>query len=463
MTPALAGILGWIVLQLGIGYWASRRIVSEEDYLVAGRSLGYPLAIATVFATWFGAETCIGAAGEAASNGLVGTVADPFGYAFCLIGMGVFFARALWRRKLKTMGDLYRERFGVGVERLAVLMMVPTSVLWAAAQIRAFGQVLAAASPLEVHVTIGIAAAVVVAYTMFGGLLADTITDFVQGGALLIGLCALGIAVWTSDAAAGVHIPTERLSLAVEGGWLDTAEAWAVPVVGSIVAQELVARVIAAKNADVAARSSIFAGLLYLAVGLIPVGIGLASPQLLGPLDDPEQVLVVAAERFLPTALYVVFTGALVSAILSTVDSALLVAGSLLGHNVLAPLLGVQDDARRVRIDRLAVAGFGVLAWVLAESSEGVYELVEMASGLGTSGLFVLVIVALVPGSPGGKWTAAATMLTGLCVYVAGEVFGLFGTPYVFSLIASAVVYGIGAMLEKANPVAPPPQAEGAA
>lgn len=459
MSAALVGIVGWILVQLAIGFDVGRRIQTEDDYLVAGRSLGYPLAIATIFATWFGAETCIGAAGEAASNGLSGNVADPFGYAFCLVGMGLFFARALWRKKLRTMADLYRERYGTGVERLAVLMMVPTSVLWAAAQIRAFGQVLAAASPLEVHVTIGIAAAVVVAYTMFGGLLADSITDFVQGGALLVGLCVLGVAVWTSDAAAHVQLSAERLSLATEGGLMATAEAWAVPVVGSIVAQELVARVIAAKNPDIAARSSVLAGVIYLLVGLIPVSIGLAAPQLLGTFDDPEQVLVLAAERFLPTALYVVFTGALVSAILSTVDSALLVAGSLLGHNVVAPMLGVQDERRRVRIDRLAVAGFGVVAWIMAESSERVYELVEMASGLGTSGLFVLVVASLVPGSPGGKIAATATMLTGLGVYVAGEIFGLFETPYVWSLLASIGVYlAIGAF-ERRDPALPEPVA----
>ena len=112
MSWALVGILGWLLLQLGIGVWASRKIKTEDDYLVAGRSLGYPMATATIFATWFGAETCIGAAGQAASEGLNGTVSDPFGYALCLLLMGAFLARPLWRRKLQTLGDLYRDRYG---------------------------------------------------------------------------------------------------------------------------------------------------------------------------------------------------------------------------------------------------------------------------------------------------------------------------------------------------------------
>ena len=125
------------------------------------------------------------------------------------------------------------------------------------------------------------------------------------------------------------------------------------------------------------------------------------------------------------------------------------------------------DDAQRDEGARLfrRESGFtdtkSLMASLTRDERAQVYELVEMASGLGTSGLFVLVIVALVPGSPGGKWTAAATMLTGLAVYVAGEIFGLFGTPYVFSLIASVVVYGVGAALEKGPPAAPAPLAEG--
>ena len=75
MSPVVIGVLGYVAVQLGIGVWVSRRIRSEDDYLVAGRSLGYPLAIFTIFATWFGAETCIGAAGLVYEEGLA---ADAF-------------------------------------------------------------------------------------------------------------------------------------------------------------------------------------------------------------------------------------------------------------------------------------------------------------------------------------------------------------------------------------------------
>ncbi len=453
MNWNLLGIFAWIAVQLAIGVWASRKVRTEEDYLVAGRSLGYPMATATIFATWFGAESCIGAAGQAASGGLSATSADPFGYALCLLLMGTFLARPLWRRKLRTMADLYRQRYGEAAEKAAVLVMVPTSVLWAAAQIRAFGQVLGASSSLEVHVTIAIAALIVIAYTMVGGMLADAYTDFIQGGALLFGLVLLGVKAWGADSAPNLADTIGRASFFnAERSWLEAADGWAVPVMGSLVAAELVSRVSSSRSADVAQRSSWLASLLYLGVGLIPVSIGLAAADLVGPLDDPEQVLIVAAQRYLPGALSVVFAGALVSAILSTVDSALLSAGALFGHNVLAPLLGVRDEAGRLRLDRRCVVGFGVLAWAIAESSEGVYALVEMASSLGTSGLFVLTVAALLPWRRGGRWTALLTIATGLAVFLVGDLLGAYEGPFVLSLAAAALVFGLGCALEAAPP-----------
>lgn len=182
MNSVVFGIAGYILLQLLVGVWLSRRIVSEADYLLAGRSLGWPLATLSVFATWFGAETCIGAAGAVYEQGLAGATVDPFGYAMCLVVMGLVFAIPLWRRQLTTLADLFRQRYSRNIEMLAVLLLVPGSIMWAAAQIRAFGQVLSASSGLEVEVTISIAALVVIVYTMYGGLLADVVTDAVQGG-----------------------------------------------------------------------------------------------------------------------------------------------------------------------------------------------------------------------------------------------------------------------------------------
>ena len=130
MTPTLAAVIAYMLVQLGIGVWASRRIASESDYLLAGRRLGYPLMTFSIFATWFGAETIVGSAGTAYEEGVSLGSAEPFGYGLCLIVMGLIFAVPLYRRKLTTLADLYRQRYSVGVERLAAVILIPGSLLW---------------------------------------------------------------------------------------------------------------------------------------------------------------------------------------------------------------------------------------------------------------------------------------------------------------------------------------------
>ena len=77
-TGILAGLLLYVVGMLLIGYWSSKKIKNLDDFLVAGRHLPFYLAVATLFATWFGAGSCMGASGTAYSEGLQGVISDPF-------------------------------------------------------------------------------------------------------------------------------------------------------------------------------------------------------------------------------------------------------------------------------------------------------------------------------------------------------------------------------------------------
>jgi len=448
LNPLTLGIAAYIAAQLAIGVVVSRRIRTEDDYLVAGRSLGPVLATFTVFATWFGAETCIGAAGAVYESGLSGGSSDPFGYGLCIIVTGLVFAVPLWRLRLTTLADLFRLRFDASVERLAVLLLVPTSLFWAAAQVRAFGQVLSAASGVETELAITIAAGVVIAYTIFGGLLADAWTDLVQGIAVILGIGALFVAVARTE---GLEVFTAldpgALDLAGPGdpSLLAVAEEWAVPVVGSMVAAEIVARMIATRSAEVARNATVLAGTAYLVIGLLPVALGLVGALLVPGLDDPEQVLPLLARRYLPTALYVLFAGALVSAILSTVDSALLVAAGLVSHNLIVPLRPELNERAKVRLARACVAAFGVVAYVMAVRAERVYELVEQASAFGSAGIVTVVAFGLFT-RLGGTASAVASLLGGVTTWVAGAYVWDLPYPYLTSLAVATGAYLLGAL-----------------
>ena len=456
MNWLLLALLGYLILQLGIGAWLAPRIHTEDDYLVAGRRLGYPLTIFSIFATWFGAETCIASAGRAYREGFALTTAEPFAYGVTLIAMGVIFAVPLWRRKLTTLADLFRQRYGPGVEKLAALVLVPAGILWAAAQLRGFGYVLTTVTDLDLRLAIAAAAAFCVVYTMLGGLMADAITDLIQGALLVIGLVVLAVVVVTDRGgitAAIAAIDTGRIAVVGEGvtpTFFGLLEEWAIPIAGSVVAVELVSRVIAARSPQVARNGAVIAGGLYMIVGVVPVFLGLAAGGLIGPVADTEQFLPLLARELLPAAAYVVFAGALISAILSTVDTILLVGSGLVTHNVIAPALGIDSDRTRLLLARLGVLVMGALALWLAVGAVGVAELVEEASAFGSAGVLVVTCFALFT-DLGGPLAAVASLLGGLVSYVAG---GALAIPYPFitSLAVAVVVYLLGAMIGRSDP-----------
>lgn len=455
MDPVLLGIAAYVAAQFAIGMWVSRRVSTEDDYFVAGRRLGMGLGTASIFATWFGAETCVGAAGAIYAEGLSRTSVEPFAYGICLLLLGLVFAAPFWRTKVVTIADFLRTRYSRGVERFAALLLIPTSVFWAAAQISAFGTVLSEASELSPILGLTVAAALVIAYTTAGGMMSDVLTDFIQAIALTVGLLVLFLGVVGELGGFGelAHaVGSARIELlAAEGpGVLDTLEAWALPICGSVVAQEVVSRSLSARTESIARRSALAGGALYIAVGSIAVVLGLVGPRLVPDIEHPERLLTVLAESQLGTLGFVLFSGAIVSAILSTVDSTLLVASSLLSRNLLVH----SDDApqkRRVLTARLCVAGFGVIAWLLALGSSSVMESIENASGFGSAGILVVACFGLFTRF-GGARAAVAALAAGIVVWILGRwVIDGWPQPYLCSLAAAFLAYTGSAMLDRAT------------
>ncbi len=457
MSPVFIGILIYISIALIIGLVVSRKVHSESDYLIAGRQLGYLLATFSIFATWFGAETCVGASAAIYDRGLSGGNADPFGYTICLLLMALLFAGPMWKKKLTTLADLYRDRYSPGVEKLAAIIIAPSSLIWAAAQIRAFGHVLSVSSELQLETAILIATIIVLIYTVSGGLWADAYTDVIQGFALIFGLVVLAVVI-------GTHEQTPRFNDLLSNiwtgsgnaepeSWLSSLDGWAVPIFGSIVAQELISRVLAARSATVARRSAFAATALYLLIGMIPVYIGLAGVSLLPGIEDSEQLMPQLALTYLPTVLYVMYAGALASAILSTVDSALLAASALIEHNVILASRPQISERNRLLIARGGVLVLGIVAYFLAIYGTTTYEMVEMASGLGSAGIFVISLFALYS-RRGGPLAATAALVVGLGVSVWGSYIQPFDGSYVFSIAGAFLVYYLISLREPSRELA---------
>ena len=132
-------VILYLLVTVIIGYLASRRIKNATDFAVAGRNLPFFMTSAALFATWFGSETILGASEEFIEHGVIGVIEEPIGAALCLILVGVFYAKRIYRTNALTFSDIFRDRFGKRAEIISALVMIPSFFTWIAAQFLALG------------------------------------------------------------------------------------------------------------------------------------------------------------------------------------------------------------------------------------------------------------------------------------------------------------------------------------
>jgi Na+/proline symporter len=418
----LALILLYVFAQVLLAAWAGRGATSDADYLVAGRSLG-PFAVAmSLFATWFASESLIATSSEVAADGLAGARTEPFAYAIGILAIALFFAHRLRSGGYITIADFLRARFGEGTELLAAGVIALSATTWSAAQLYAFATIIAAASPFDFATALAGATLLVLTYTLFGGLAGDVVTDIVQGvimvGAMLV-LAYLMVDAHGGLAPAIGSVPAAAWSFSVpDESWTAWAELWLVPIAGTMVSQEALARTLGARSPEVARKGALAGAAIYLVVGLVPVSFGLFGPPLaplLGvELASDERFLPGLAAALLPAWLHIVFTGALLSAILSSVDSALLAVSAVAAESGYRRIDPAASPRTMLRAARAATVIAALVAALVAASGESLRDLVLDAGAI--AAVLAVPIVMGLAGIGGGTRAGLAAIVVQITV-----------------------------------------------
>ena len=422
----LLSIIAYLVVTILIGYLASRRVKTSGDFMLAGRSLPIMLSTAALFATWFGSETVFGASSQFLEGGLYAVIEDPFGAALCLLLFGLVYARPLYRMNLLTLGDFFKVRYGKRTEFIAALFIVPSYLGYIAAQLVAMGLILNVVTGMETWIGVTISAFVVTFYTYTGGMWAISVTDFIQGILIIVGLAALAFVM--SDKAGGAMVVLKEVP-AADLRFLPRFEfyeviawlaAWSVLGLGSIPSQDVFQRVMSSGSENTAMRSCFYAAGLYLTVAMLPLFISLCTKHLYPTQLDGDTQLTLPKMVLEHTGLgiQVVFFGSLLSAIMSTTSSAILAPAAILSENIIKPMYGSRlGDAGLLTVTRISVLLFSGAATVMACMSNNIYELVGESSIVSLVSLFVPLTLGL-------YWTrasatgAVASMFTGIIAWV---------------------------------------------
>jgi solute:Na+ symporter, SSS family len=313
--PWLFGValVVYLAIMMRIGQLAQRRIHNVEDYVLAGRTLNTGFVTVAMIATWFGAESLMTTTDEVATKGMRGAMLDPLGISLCLLLAGLFVARPLWRAKLLTIPDFFRQRYGSLAETLSALVLVPSYFGWIAAQYLALGIILQQFFQLPLAMGVITVAVLATSYSLMGGMWSVMWTDTIQFVFICVGLLILGVEILWALGDGHVFVgaaelwngtPLERWR--IDGGdaqslapLMAAMSALAIGSLGNLPIQDLMQRICASNSEKTARRGCILGAIGYLALGCLPMLAGLSASRILPTLPN-EGVLWLLSLRSYP-------------------------------------------------------------------------------------------------------------------------------------------------------------------
>ncbi len=461
MTSPLSIFVLYFLVVFAIGWYSMRHTRNEADYWIAGGRLGWAVGGATLAATHTSAGTFIG------TIGVMYTVGWSFGWLVLSIPLAYWFTAAVLAPRFTRVRELTLPAFmetryySRGIRSLSALIILVATVVYVQAQIVAGGLVANVVFGIPVKWGMIGFTAILLAYTVIGGMIAVVYTDFVQLAIMVVGVV--------------VAVP---LAVRQVGGWEDLFRmastvnphtfTWeGLPgtllftmglafMLGSVATPEKLVRLYAMKDMRTIRRGILFAIVVITGVNLLVFILSLASVVLFPSLPTGDLAMPMIARAVLPSALGALMLAAVTSAMMSTVDSLLIVAGSALSFDIYQTVLRPgAPERQRILVDRLGILLVGVTPVILLLSGVGEGELVQFIVLLFTAlmaSAFFMPVVMGVYWRRATREGAAAAMVGGVAVAFLWKAFGSPAVDPVLPGFVTSAVLLVGVSL-----LTPPP------
>lgn len=368
----------YLLFMLFIGWYSSKRISNNTDFMVAGRRLGPILMAGTLAATEIGGGSSLGVVQQGMQNHGISAAwyIITMGLAFIIL---TFMAPKFRASEVKTVPEFFRRRYGKGAGIVtAIIMLIPLVGLTE-------GQFVASATILSTMLGIGykpaiiIVAAVVICYSVMGGLWSVTMTDFIQVFLIVFGMViavpfALGEAGGWANVVA--NVPPETFDMFKGYSPMAVLSLTIMYVATFTVGQEAVSRYYAAKDGKAAVQGSILAAIVNFVFAFIPAILGIITLALMNmgvfSADQFASVgaryaLPVLAVKTMPAIICGLLFAGIISATMSSSDSDLLGAGSIFANDIYRAVIKPEASSKEVmRVTQIVMVISGIIAMAVA-------------------------------------------------------------------------------------------------
>jgi solute:Na+ symporter, SSS family len=446
VNVVLISLIGLLLSgMLAIGWFASRKQKTAEDFFIGGRRFGLFVSSATQIAATFGGGVMLAQVGIGYRWGFAVMVYSSIAAPIGVFLLARYFARWLRSQNFYTTTDWMCQQYGESrlLRGLTSSVVSLYAVAAAVAQPIAAGKILSVTTGLPFEFCLIFAAVVVIIYTTAGGIVAVAYTDVAQlclMVLLILGLLPLAVIEAGGFANIFASVPPKNLTIFAPGN--DMLLAWLLAVLpATMVKQTYHLRIFGATSEQVAARGLYNLALAGCFIGVWAALMGMAIYTINPSLADQEHATVWLIQHLLPPWLMVIVLAAMVAAIAAAADSALHSFSSSFTRDIYQMLLKPNASDRDLRrVSQLSVVVIGVIGIFIAIAVPVVLDALLLGYSLTAAGLFFPLIL--------GRFWKGATQAGAIAAIVSGVVFTvLFHVVAELKEIMPAVMAGLLASL----------------
>jgi len=385
----------YFVVVIAIGVVSRRSARGSDNFFVAGRQGSSLLITGSLLATIIGGSATIGMAGLGFSRGLTGAWWLLVG-SIGLVILGLFLAKRVRQFALYTLPELVEKQYDSRISLAASILIVIAWVGIIAGQIVAAGKIVSVLGIGSPELWMVVFTVVFVGYTILGGQFAVLRTDTLQIGIIFAGIFGgLLLVLSRVGGLSGLRnsLSPEQFAFPISSEFDGTALVTLLLLVGLayVVGPDMYSRLFCARDGKTAKISVFWAALFIipLAFGITLIGM---SAAVLFPQVSPEQAFPTVISEVLPPILGGIVLAALLCAVMSSADTTLLSASTILTVDIVGKLKPTLSPDRILSLSRWGMVVLGVSALILAIVLKGVISALLFAYTVYTSGVILPVI-----------------------------------------------------------------------
>lgn len=463
-TPIIILIIYMISMFL-IGYLTNKYMIkSSTDYMLAGRRMGVLMIACSLSANNVGGGSTTGVAQKAFSGWGMSAAWYVLAAAVAMIPLS-YFAPKIRKTMAVTIPEVVNRRFGNFAGTFTAILNVLSLFCLTASQVLASASVISAITKIPLNVAILISGIIVITYTTFGGMLADAIADIVQFFIIFFGLLIAlpfvikGAGGWSAISAA---LPPVELNAFKIG----------IPTILGLIfnyfctflsGPEMVSRFSSAEDEKTAQKASILSAIFMTLLAFIPTVIGLVALAKNPLLDggNGTTALMYATQSYAPQFITGLIAAAIVAATMSSADSNLLCASTILVKDIYQKFFNPTiDDLKLIKVTRISNVVICLVSMAIALFNISLVTLNLFAFALRTAGPFAAYALGMV--------VPKATKNAGIYSIIVGSIsvvtwqllnspFGIL--PIVFGCALGVITFLLITEIESRRGVKPAPSA----